>query len=300
MIACVGDDDFGRVNLDRLARDGVDVSAIAVHPDLPTGSAFVRYRADGARDFVFNIRHSAAGATGRTPAAERLIAEAAHLHVMGSSLSTPAIVDLVLEAAAAIRARGGAVSFDPNLRKEVLAAPGVRETMERVLALTDLFLPSGPELTLLTRATEPDAAVRELLARGVRAVVVKHGAAGASLPRRRRGAFAVPPSPSRRSTRPAPATRFGATFVDCWLRGLPPADALRRANAAGARAVRRRGPMEGLSTAAELDAFLEGAAHERVLVAEPRRAAASPRSARRIRSSSRRRCASASRTTAPC
>ena len=35
MIACVGADDFGRVNLDRLARDGVDTSAIAVHPELP-------------------------------------------------------------------------------------------------------------------------------------------------------------------------------------------------------------------------------------------------------------------------
>ena len=67
MIACVGADDFGRVNLDRLARDGVDISAIAVHPELPTGSAFVRYRADGSRDFVYNIRHSAAGAIGPTP-----------------------------------------------------------------------------------------------------------------------------------------------------------------------------------------------------------------------------------------
>ena len=66
MIACVGADDFGRVNLDRLARDGVDTSAIAVHPELPTGSAFVRYRTDGSRDFVYNIRHSAAGATGPT------------------------------------------------------------------------------------------------------------------------------------------------------------------------------------------------------------------------------------------
>src|SRR5450755_1655515 len=49
MIGAVGDDDFGRVNLDRLSRDGVDVSAIAVHPGIATGSAFVRYRADGAR-----------------------------------------------------------------------------------------------------------------------------------------------------------------------------------------------------------------------------------------------------------
>ena len=47
MIGCVGEDDFGRVNIERLRRDGVDVSAIAVDPDRPTGSAFVRYRADG-------------------------------------------------------------------------------------------------------------------------------------------------------------------------------------------------------------------------------------------------------------
>jgi sugar/nucleoside kinase (ribokinase family) len=180
IVACVGADDFGRVNLDRLARDGVDISAIAIHPELPTGGAFVRYRADGSRDFVYNIAHSAAGATGPSAAAERLIGAADHLHVMGSSMSTPAIVELVLAAAARIRARGGSVSFDPNLRKEVLATAGVRATMERVLALTDLFLPSGPELFLFTRATDEPAAARELLARGIKAVVVKNGAGGAS------------------------------------------------------------------------------------------------------------------------
>ncbi|MBA3326082.1 MAG: sugar kinase [Rhodobacteraceae bacterium] len=255
MIACVGADDFGRVNLDRLARDGVDISAIAVHPDLPTGSAFVRYRADGSRDFVFNIRHSAAGATGPTEAAERLIDGADHLHVMGSSLSTPAIVDLALAAAARIRARGGAVSFDPNLRKEVLATPGVRATMERVLAVTDLFLPSGPELFLFTEATEETAAAQQILARGIQAVLVKNGADGASYHASDRSlhctAFGV------EEVDPTGAGDiFAGTFVTCWLRELPPAEALRLANASGALAVGRRGPMEGTSTRAEIDAFL--------------------------------------------
>ena len=36
IVSAVGDDDFGHLNIDRLARDGVDVSAIAVLPDLPT------------------------------------------------------------------------------------------------------------------------------------------------------------------------------------------------------------------------------------------------------------------------
>ncbi len=255
LIGCVGADDFGRVNLDRLARDGVDVSAIAVHPDLPTGSAFVRYRADGSRDFVYNIAHSAAGATGPTEAAERLIDGADHLHVMGSSLSTPAIVDLVATATDRIRARGGTVSFDPNLRKEVLATPGVRETMERVLAATDLFLPSGPELFLFTRATDEAAAARELLDRGVRAVVVKKGGDGAAFyaPGTAR---ACPAFPVEEVDPTGAGDTFAATFVTCWLRGRDPADSLRLANAAGALAVGRRGPMEGTSTEAEIDAFL--------------------------------------------
>ncbi len=255
MIACVGADDFGRVNLDRLARDGVDTSAIAVHPDLPTGSAFVRYRADGSRDFVFNIRHSAAGAAGPTEAAERLIDGADHLHVMGSSLSTPAIVDLALAAAARIRARGGAVSFDPNLRKEVLATPGVRATMECILAVTDLFLPSGPELFLFTEATEEAAAAQQILARGIQAVLVKNGADGASYYAPDRSLHC--PAFEVEEVDPTGAgDTFAGTFVTCWLRGLPPADSLRLANASGALAVGRRGPMEGTSTRPELDAFL--------------------------------------------
>ena len=79
MIGAVGDDDFGRVNLDRLMRDGVDVSGIAVDPMMPTGSAFVRYRADGSRDFVYNIATSAAARFGWTAAVASLVARAGHL-----------------------------------------------------------------------------------------------------------------------------------------------------------------------------------------------------------------------------
>ena len=189
MIGCVGEDDFGRVNIERLRRDGVDVSAIAIDPDRPTGSAFVRYRADGSRDFVYNIRHSASGAIAPTAAATALIDGADHLHVMGSALSSPALVEMVRTALQSVRSRGGTVSFDPNLRKEILAAPGMREALEEVLSQTDLFLPSGDELFLLSEATDETAAVRELLGRGIRTIVVKKGAEGSDLLRCRRPLF---------------------------------------------------------------------------------------------------------------
>lgn len=40
MVGSVGNDDFGRVNIARLERDGVDVSGIRTDPVLPTGTAF--------------------------------------------------------------------------------------------------------------------------------------------------------------------------------------------------------------------------------------------------------------------
>ena len=61
MIGCVGDDDFGILNVERLRADGVDVSGIAIIKTATTGSAFVTYREDGERDFIFNIANSASG-----------------------------------------------------------------------------------------------------------------------------------------------------------------------------------------------------------------------------------------------
>src|SRR5580700_10865969 len=116
IIGCLGADDFGRVNLDRLRRDGVDVEGVRIDPERATGSAFVRYRPDGSRAFVYNIKHSASGDIVLDEAARAVLDRSDHLHVMGTALFSPSIVDVVLRAAEAIKERGGTISFDPNLR----------------------------------------------------------------------------------------------------------------------------------------------------------------------------------------
>lgn len=246
IVSCVGNDDFGRLNLDRLRRDGVDVSAVAIDPDRPTGSAFVRYRPDGARDFVFNIRHSACGILPDTPAVQALCDSAGHLHVMGSSLSSPAAIAFNIATARAIKARGGTVSFDPNLRKEMLGAPGMADAMRDILGLTDLFLPSGAELVLLTAAQDEAGAIAELLAAGVRAIVHKQGAGGVTH-HDAAGALHVPAFIVTEVDPTGAGDCFGAAFTVFWLRGMPVAQALTLACAAGALAVTRRGPMEGIA-----------------------------------------------------
>ncbi len=255
IVSRVGDDDFGRLNLDRLRADGVDVSGIEVAKGESTGSAFVRYRPDGSRTFVYNIAHSATGKLVLTPDAEALMDSCDHMHVMGTALSAPGLADVAREAIARITARGGTLSFDPNLRPEILDTPGLREALGDVLAQTDLFLPSGEEIYLFTEADDEASAVKELLDRGIGDIVIKRGNQGASH-FDRAGRTDVAPLPADEVDPTGAGDCFGGAFVSFWLAGASPETALRYANAAGANAVTKVGPMEGTATRDELDALL--------------------------------------------
>lgn len=256
IISRVGDDDFGWVNIDRLKADGVDVSGIEVVPHGTTGSAFVRYREDGSRAFVFNIRHSACGTIELSDKTLPLIDTCTHMHVMGTALYAPSVVKSILTAVERIKAAGGTISFDPNLRPEILDAPGMREALQVVLAKTDLFMPSGEELFLFTKASTEKDAVDELLAKGINAIVVKRGAKGSSY-FDGDNALHLPGYEVEEVDPTGAGDCFGATFVTFWLSGMHPADILRYANASGARAVTKAGPMEGASTRSELDALIQ-------------------------------------------
>jgi tagatose kinase len=261
LIGCVGNDDFGTLNIRRLEDWGADVSAISIHPELPTGTAFVTYRADGSRQFVFNIKHSAAGALAFGDAARLLVEGADHMHVMGSSLFSPEATAVALQAIAAIKKRSGTVSFDPNIRREILSLPGMREALAQIFRLTDVFLPSGDELFLFTNETSEQAAIRSLLAEGPSVIVMKKGAAGAVYVDRDQTfestAFEV------EEVDPTGAGDcFGAAFVSMWLRGGEPEHAMRIATAAGALAVTRKGPMEGIRSMTEIEAFIASGVHQ--------------------------------------
>ncbi len=259
IVACVGDDDFGRLNVRRLERDGADVSAIAVHPEKPTGHAFVRYREDGDRDFIYNIGFSAAGEATMTEAARRLVERAGHVHVMGSAFAIPGAASILSEAIAVVKARGGSVSVDPNIRKELLQGADGRRQLDEVLAVADLLLPSGEELFVASGETEEGAAIARLLNSGVSEIVLKRGRHGSTFFGRDGERVDCLPFVVEEVDPTGAGDCFGATYLTCRRMGMSPERALRMANAAGARNVTRRGPMEGVSTMAELEAFIAAA-----------------------------------------
>lgn len=256
MIGAVGDDDFGRINLDRLKRDGVDVSAVHVDPDYPTGSAFVRYRPDGARDFVFNISQSAAARFGWSPPVKALAEQAGHLHVMGSALTMASAWAVIEPAMAIVKARGGSVSLDPNLRKELRPDGAVAERFAWVLRNTDLLLPSSEELIVAAGVSDPDQAIEHLFSLGISEIVLKNGADGARCFRHDGSRQDAPSFIVDEADPTGAGDCFGGAYVTCRRLGMSIETALTYACAAGARNVTAVGPMEGAGTRAELDDFI--------------------------------------------
>ncbi|PDS42017.1 sugar kinase [Rhizobium anhuiense] len=256
MVGAVGDDDFGRVNTDRLKRDGVDVSAISIDPDYPTGSAFVRYRKDGSRDFVYNIATSAAARFGWSQTVGDLIDRSGHLHVMGSALSVPSAREVIDKAVDIVKARGGTLSVDPNIRKELKLDEDTERRFSKLVAMADLLLPSGEELERAAGVEGEAEAIRRLFEMGVKEIVLKRGADGATYFGRQGDRIEAPAFVVREVDPTGAGDCFGGAYLTSRRLGMSQKQALTYASAAGARNVTVLGPMEGAGTRQELDAFI--------------------------------------------
>ncbi|WP_151719479.1 tagatose kinase [Gemmobacter serpentinus] len=256
MVGGVGDDDFGRVNTDRLRADGVDITGIHIDPVYPTGSAFVRYRADGNRDFIYNAGTSAAARIEWNDAVEAVVERAGHIHIMGLALSMPKVSEMIERAALRIKEKGGTLSLDPNLRKEIRYSDETEARFARLVELSDLLLPSGDEVERAAGITGHEAAIARLFARGVKEIAFKEGARGATV-FTRDGASVHHPAFQVTEVDPTGAGDcFGAAYLTARRLGLGIEAALAYGCAAGARNVTRLGPMEGAGTRAELDRFM--------------------------------------------
>ena len=256
LVACVGRDDFGTLNVERLRKSGVDVSHIRRHPTRPTGTAFVTYADDGSRSFVFNIAHSAAGDIADDQVDAALLSDCRFLHVMGSSLISAEVIAAIEKGIRLAKRAGAQVSFDPNVRKELLANPKVSEAIRAILQGTDVLLPSEDDFRyLFPGMSERDAAARAISA-GARLVILKRGRQGCSFFDAEKRVD-VPAIPAEEVDPTGAGDCFGGTFISCLAQGVPMERAVELANAAGALAVQVRGPMEGNSSLVEIESYIE-------------------------------------------
>lgn len=168
MLGKVGDDSFGRVLIDNLSRDGVDVSEVYVQKNQATGIAMIMVNQDGDNSIVvipganFDLRPE--------DIKEELFKET---QILVAQLETPiATVEYVFEKAK------GAGSYT------ILNPAPAQKLSDKLLRNVDLLVPNETELELLseTEIKEFDDIIRAskiLLEKGVNELIVTLGKDGA-------------------------------------------------------------------------------------------------------------------------
>ncbi len=258
IIAKVGKDDFGLLNLQRLQQDGVDTSGVVETADNSTGVAFNTYFSDGGRKFLFHFSHAACGELSAEDIDDEAIKNSRYLHIMGCSITgSPSMGEAIMHAVKVAVENGVKISFDPNIRPELLQGT-IMDYYREIIESTDVLLTGKSELKLLF-GEDIEAAIRELLSKKDRLVVIKDGSRGTRLYSRSE-AFSVGTYPATELDPTGAGDCFDATFLSMICLGAELRTAVHYANAAGAFAVGKVGPMEGNTTKSELDDYLESTA----------------------------------------
>jgi 2-dehydro-3-deoxygluconokinase len=244
-----------------LRAEGVDTGAVRIHPDRPTG-LMLRERRLGDLTRVSYYRERSAGST--VSAADVLAAADPpprwiHLTGITPALSPDAYAAVTAAADLAVTS-GARLSLDVNYRGRLWSSQRAAEILRPLAVRADVVIASDDELNLVAPATASGegAQIDALLGSGVRDVVIKRGADGASL-HTAAGQWAGAAHRVPVVDTVGAGDAFTAGYLSALLDDLPPADRLPRAVACGAFAVASEGDWEGLPTRGDL-ALLDMAA----------------------------------------
>ena len=245
IVGGVGDDDFGKCLLDRLEGDGVDCSSVVKNDRISTGCAFVTYFANGDRKFIFHIGNTPA-VLAPAPADEKLEG-LKYFHIMGCSMMAElSFGRSIVETMKRAKAKGAKVSFDPNIRPELMKDPECIDLVNDVLDVTSVFMPGKSELRMLSGKDDIEEAVAALFESKpeMELIVLKNGKKGCVIYSRTEriefGVYAIEPVDATGA-----GDSFDAAFLCGILEGKSLLDAAKLATAAASLNTGAFGPMEG-------------------------------------------------------
>ncbi|MCD9530175.1 ribokinase [Photobacterium carnosum] len=245
-IACVGDDSFGINIRENFRMDGIDITAVKMQPNCPTGIAMIQVSDSGENSICLSAEANAKlTAAAIEPDLER-IRQADYLLMQ---LETPLCG---IEKAAQ-------VAKDANTIVILNPAPA-RVLSDELLACVDMITPNETEAEVLTGVTVTDAesaqqAANILHAKGIQTVMITLGAKGVWLSQEGRGEIIAGFRVEATDTTAAGDT-FNGAFVTGLLDGLVLESAIKFAHAAAAISVTRFGAQTSIPTRKEVEDFL--------------------------------------------
>jgi sugar/nucleoside kinase (ribokinase family) len=259
-IGVAGNDDFGTCVVNKLKKDGVDVSHIRIVDHKTTAVTFVAYFRDGSRRFLYHVTDSAAGLLAPEDIQPEIFTDIKWLHVTGFALSGSRSAEKAIHRALDLITDGVRVSFDPNIRPEILSVDEIRKLCGRAIDRAELILPSADEAVMLTGARTDDEGCKVWQNMG-KVVVQKRGVKGCRI-YSGEGVMDVPTFPIEEIDPTGAGDAFCAAFLTGLIEGKSLYETGLFANAVGALSVRKMGPMEGIPSKKEVEDFLRKNRHD--------------------------------------
>ncbi|HIF9345407.1 TPA: ribokinase [Photobacterium damselae] len=245
-IACVGDDSFGHLMREAFATEGMNVEAVMIEENMPTGIAMIQVAATGENSICISAEANGCLTAEKLAPHHHLIERADTLLMQ---LETPLCA--IEQAAKVAKAAGTKVILNPAPAK-VLS--------DELLACVDLITPNETEAEVLTgiKVVDMDSAqqaAEALHAKGIERVMITLGSKGVWISQNGHGeqveGFRV---------KAIDTTAAGDTFNGALLTALqeemPLRDAIRFAHAAAALSVTRFGAQTSIPTRDDVELFL--------------------------------------------
>lgn len=260
IISGVGEDDFGKNILNRLKQDGVDISNVLVSSAGNTGIAFVTYFADGERKFIFYTQGSPA-LMAKAPGSLEGFKDTKYMHIMGCSLmSNEDFGHEILKTMYMLKEKGVQISFDPNVRVELMKDPKCMDMLREVFSQSSIVLPGVEELKILTGTDRIEKAIEKAFQNvALDILVLKNGSRGSEV--YTRDGLAVKQDVYK--VIQADPTGAGDSFDAAFLCGIAEGKTLEEASkmgaAAGALNAAAFGPMEGDISPETIQKMIKGA-----------------------------------------
>ena len=177
-----GEDVFGERLQAHLNGCGVDTSAFTATREAKTALAFIQHRDGAVPEFRFYRDPGADEMLRPQDVPARLLDGARAFHFGSISLYSEPAAGATRAAADKVRAAGGLVSYDPNLRPAIMETRhGALEAAQSAIPRAHVIKVSGEELLKLSGMTTETDALAYLFDHGVRLAAVTRGPDGATV-----------------------------------------------------------------------------------------------------------------------
>jgi len=142
-----------------MVREGVDTSHVAKSADTQIGLAFVENLSNG-RNFEYYRKGFAGSSFGPDDVDEEFIVKASTIHYSGMLLELSGSMRAACQKCVKLARKAGVlVSFDPNIRKELIQDEGARERLLEGVRTADIIAPTLAEAKYITGLED----IREIL-----------------------------------------------------------------------------------------------------------------------------------------